>query len=267
MGSDHTDGSQRKRRLGEAVFAAAALVALLVGVPLAAMAADGPPPAGVSVVLADVHGSANDLYPTGEPIPVLQGRVENDTPTAVGLAVTVTGGAISDVQVPTSAACAAWAAGAGKLQGTVAVAGGAPIPAGGALGGDWSAALAMAQDSPDACQGQFVTYTVTLYFSGGAPPQPPAVITTPTPGGTVATATATPSPSVTVTPTPTPFATATASATPTSTPTSEVRGIITGPNTGTGGPHDGEPIAALALLGVAGLLLAAGVTLLRRRRV
>jgi hypothetical protein len=106
----------------------------------------------LNVSLYNVAYTGNVLYPTGAPIEVVAGQIQNNTPANPGIAVRITGGNITGISAP---AC-------GVSDGGVGVTNGSWVAQGGNYGGGWAAYLTMWTGAPDSCQGGSISYTVNI---------------------------------------------------------------------------------------------------------
>lgn len=106
----------------------------------------------LSVAIVNDAYTGNVLYPTGTPIAVLTGQIQNNTPANPGIGVYITGGTVTGITQPLCAS-----------SGAVAVSdSGWLILPGGWTGGAWSASLTMPVGAPDACQGLAFSYNVNV---------------------------------------------------------------------------------------------------------
>ncbi len=162
------------RKLFAGVFGVSVLLAVLVG---AAFAWTSSTPAHtyvnhagtLSVDLANVtyypnNGSPNQVYPTGNWIPVLQGQIVNNTPANPGIPVHITGGTVDTFTSPNSNCLAALSA--GFLHGKIDNINGASVAQGGGVGGWWDAYLMLQTNTPNNdCQGNNINYNVVIDVS------------------------------------------------------------------------------------------------------
>ena len=106
----------------------------------------------ISVALYSVDATGNQVYPTGNPIAVLEGGIQNNTPANPGISVQVTGGSVS---VNSPGGC--------SLSGDVVVLDSSFVGPGGANADNlWRARLTMGTGAPDGCQGATINYDVTV---------------------------------------------------------------------------------------------------------
>ena len=144
------------RKLFLAIMSVSAVAVLLGGVAFAwtTTASGGYTTAtgSLNVSLYNVAYTGNVLYPTGAPIEVVAGEIQNNTPANPGIAVRITGGTVTGISAP---AC-------GVSNGGVGVTDGSWVAAGGYAGGGWAAYLTMPNWAPDSCQGGSISYTVNV---------------------------------------------------------------------------------------------------------
>lgn len=151
------------RKLFSATFLVTAALAAIVGIGVAwtSSATGGTTAtAGSLSVALDSSGSGygalpNLVYPSGLWTNVFVGQIKNNTPTNPGIAVTITGGSVGNIVANQGCNYSA-------ITGNLAVTNIGPIPAGGAIGGQWYAQLNMSGAASDACQGATISYDVTV---------------------------------------------------------------------------------------------------------
>jgi hypothetical protein len=145
------------RKLFAAIMSVSAVAVLLGGVALAwTTTASGSyqvSAGALSVKLVNPTASGLLLYPTGNPIIVAYGNIENDTPANPGIAVVATGGSVTAIS--DAAYC-------GITDGGVAITTGGWVNPGGAQGDVWQASLTMSTAAPNNCQNDLISYTVNV---------------------------------------------------------------------------------------------------------
>jgi hypothetical protein len=144
------------RKFFMTIIGGSAILTLALGVAFAwsATAATGlqnAPTGGLSVATYNVQPTGNDLYPTGNPIAVLTGQIQNNTTANPGVNVYLTGGSIT---FNPSHPCAD--------SGSVAITDGSQVAPGGSTGGGWTASLTMGTGAPDSCQNTTVPFTAVV---------------------------------------------------------------------------------------------------------
>ncbi len=157
------------RRLFAATFAVSFIGVLLVGGVLAWSAALSTAQQTVKfgalkVALQDVKPTGNSIYPTGTPIPVLTGKIANNTPKDPGIAVHVTR---TSIGLARQFGCLAGTPPVltvdfGASQTGVATI--RDIPAGGGLL-DWTVSATAPAFLTDGCQGVTENFAVTFDLS------------------------------------------------------------------------------------------------------
>ncbi len=153
------------RKVFAFVFMATATLAVVVGVAVAwtsSASNNFTASAGSLSVALDFTGGygyiPNQVYPTGNPINVIYGRIANNTPANPGVAVAITNGSVA-VNGTSNGAC-----NYSTITGDVVVTNSAPIPPQ-TVGGEWYGRLIMTNAANDSCQGNDIYYTLTVNVS------------------------------------------------------------------------------------------------------
>ena len=145
------------RKVFLTIIGVSAALTLVLGVAFAwtSTANTGPQSAqagALSVATYNVVPTGNELYPTGNPIAVLTGQIQNNTTANPGVNVYLTSGSV--VFPNTIHPCAD--------SGSVAITDASQVAPGGYTGGGWTASLTMGTGAPDLCQNATQGFSVDV---------------------------------------------------------------------------------------------------------
>ncbi len=152
------------RKFFASAFGLTLTIALAVGVVLAwsGQATNVAPytaqAGSISVSLAEVNSVNNTVYPTGSATKVLTGKIANNTGNP-GVPVWISSGSVAVTNAGV-AACDSFRVGGGITGSVTPTDQGYVNP--GTQGGAWDAFLKMNTNAPEECQGQTLTYNVTI---------------------------------------------------------------------------------------------------------
>jgi len=144
------------RKFFASAFGLTATLAIVAGLVFA-WTGTASAPAGSPSVIGSVNVSlVIDAY-TGNPllpnvsVKTANGRVANNT----GVPVAMTSGSITGINVPANTGCNPYVSGSVTITNSSAI-------ATGTTGGGWDSYLALANDTPNPCQGKGVDYTINV---------------------------------------------------------------------------------------------------------
>ncbi len=145
------------RKVFLTIIGVSAALTLVLGVAFAwtstASFSDNASAGSLSVAVYGAANTSNQLYPTNNPIAVVTGAIQNNTPANPGINVYLTGGSVSSGGGYYDAC---------YMSGSVGSINNTQVPPGGNAGGAWTAFLTMPGNAPDGCQGATIPYNVTL---------------------------------------------------------------------------------------------------------
>jgi hypothetical protein len=145
------------RKLFLAIMSVSALAVLLGGVAVAwsttASAGYTSSAGSLNVGIYNAAYTGQQVYPTGNWIPVVTGEVINNTTANPGIAVQVAGGTVTGISQ---------CDGANLIVGQVLTTNNSWVAPGGYAGGGWEADLAMPAAASNSCQGFGINYTVNV---------------------------------------------------------------------------------------------------------